>query len=109
MEPVDRAFGGVFAHALHLVVESPAVVTIEIALEFSEEIRDQRMKVAGGDSGPDVWKQPALHRVIDLPRRPLPLLWRSPGDVLIDGPEEFRMLWEGRLGKPLRLPYWLRP
>jgi hypothetical protein len=109
MEPVDRAFGGVFAHALHLVVESPAVVTIEIALEFSEEIRDQRMKVAGGDSGPDAWKQPAPASCDRSARRPLPLRWRSPGDVLIDEPEEFRMLWEGRLGKPLRLPYWLQP
>ena len=50
LQPVDRAPRGVFRHALDAVVIGPAVVAVQIAFPFGEEVRDDRLKVARQDS-----------------------------------------------------------
>src|ERR1700761_3930389 len=108
VQPVHGAFGRVLTHALHLIVESPTIVAVQIAFELSEEIRNQRMKVARRHTRTYIRKQPALHRVIDLPRCPSPLVRRRPLHALVNRCQQFRMLGKYWLGKLLRLPEWLQ-
>ena len=42
VKPVNRSLCRIFAHPFYLVVESPAIMAIEIAFELSEEIGNQR-------------------------------------------------------------------
>ena len=45
MQPIDRTPGRVFSHAFHFVVVRPAIVTIQVALPFGEQIRNDRPQV----------------------------------------------------------------
>ena len=101
MQPIDRTLGYVFGHALHFIVEGPAVVAIEIALEFRKQIGDERVKVTCRYARADVGKQPALHGVIDLAGRPLALCGRSPIFRMVNGSQELGMLRENGIGKAL--------
>src|ERR1700759_2788853 len=92
VKPVDGALRRVLAHALHFIVEGPAVMAIEIALEFSEEIRDQRMEVTSSDPRVNVGKEPALHRMINLARSPLSLFGWNPVTAYINRPQQIRAL-----------------
>src|SRR5580692_5138380 len=83
VEPVNGAFRRVLGHALHFVVEGPAVMAVEIAFKFGEQVRDERMKVSGCDTGADVGEQPPLHRVIDLASCPLAFFWWMPVIALL--------------------------
>ena len=58
MQPVDRPPGNVFGHAGDAVVEGPAIVAIEIAFPFGEQIRDERMELAGQQARAKIWEHP---------------------------------------------------
>ena len=88
MQPIDGALRCVFGHSLHFVVEGPAVVAIEIALELGEEISDERMEIACGHTRADIGEEPALHRVVDLPGRLFPLWRRAPSGLSSIGPSK---------------------
>ena len=49
-EPVDGTARRVFRHALDAIVIGPAVVTIEIAFPFGEEVSNDGLKVSGQDA-----------------------------------------------------------
>jgi len=49
-EPVDGAPRGVFRHAFDAVVIRPAVVAVQVAFPLGEEVRNDRLKVAGQDA-----------------------------------------------------------
>src|SRR5579884_238130 len=102
MEPVYGAFRRVFTHAFDFIVEGPAVVAIEVALEFREQISNQRMEIAWSDAGADVREEPSLHGMVDLARGPFALLRRPPVRAFIYRAEEFRVLRKYRIGKALR-------
>jgi hypothetical protein len=102
MQPVERTLRRIFGHSLDRVIEGPAVMAVEIALEFCEEIRDQRMKVAGCHTRADIGEEPALHCVIDLTGRPMPLVGRTPSTVRFNRAKKFGMLRKDRFRKPLR-------
>jgi hypothetical protein len=73
VQPIDGSAGDVFCHALDIVVVSPVVVAIEVAVPFGEQIRDDRMEFAGLQPRPDIWielasQSPRDHR--DALRRP---------------------------------------
>src|SRR5579884_589473 len=101
MEPVYGAFCRVFTHAFDFIVEGPAVVAIEVALEFREQISDQRMEIAWSDAGADVREKPSLHGVIDLPRSPFALFRRPPVRAFIYRAQQLRVLRKYRVGKAL--------
>jgi hypothetical protein len=77
-------------------------VTVEIALELSEQVRDERMKIACRDTRANVRKEPALHCVIDLASAPVPLLRRTPAVVLVNGAKQLGPLRKDWLRESLR-------
>jgi hypothetical protein len=109
VQPVNRSFGRILRHSFHFVVERPAVVAIQIAFEFREEIGDQWVEVAFRDPGTDIGKEPAAHRMVDLARFPMAFIGWMPIGISIDGGQQIRMLWKNRIWKSLRLPDWLQP
>src|SRR5580658_817580 len=92
MQPVDGAPGSIFGHTFDLVIEGPAIVAVEIALELGKEIGNEGVEVARGDTGANVREKPALHAVVDLARAPMAFFRGTPAGVLIDGAQEFRAL-----------------
>jgi len=71
VQPVDRAARDIFGHAAYAVIESPAVVAIQITFPFGEEIGDDRVEVARQNAGADVREQPSAHDPIDVTWRPV--------------------------------------
>ena len=70
VQPVDRAPRHVLGHALHAVVERPAVVAIQIAFPLREQVGDDGVKIARQHARLDIGKQPAAHGAIDDRPRP---------------------------------------
>jgi hypothetical protein len=66
MQPVDRSLGGALGHPLDLVIERSAVLAVEIAFKFSEQISIREWKFARGHPGTNVREEPATHRVVDF-------------------------------------------
>src|SRR6266550_3889187 len=60
MKPIDRALGNVFSHALDGVVVRPAIVTIEIALPFREQVRNHRAQLVAVPTRLKIGRAPAL-------------------------------------------------
>ena len=66
MEPVNGALGDILGHALHLVIEGPAVPAIEIALVIDEEISGDGMEFARHHPRSDIRNKPAANFAPDL-------------------------------------------
>src|SRR5258705_7330209 len=60
MKPIDGTFGNVFGHPLYGVVVGPAVVTIEVALPFSEQVRNDWAQRIAVPARLEVGRAPAL-------------------------------------------------
>jgi len=67
------------------------------------------MKVARSHAGTNIREQPALHRVINLPARPVAFFWWLPGSAFLHWSQQFRPLGKDWFGKSLRLPDRLEP
>ena len=53
-------------------------MAIEVALVLGEEVGDDRMKIARQQPRLEIGESPALHRMIDLLRRPMTLAVAGP-------------------------------
>jgi len=96
MQPVDGTFGHIFGHALHFVVEGPAVPAVEVALVVDKQIRGNGMEFTGHHSRVHIGQQPAA----DFP----PYLWIRPVTLVERGfragiVQQFRMLGENGFGQ----------
>src|SRR5262249_15167043 len=115
-EPIDGSLGGVFRHSFHAVLESPAVMTIEIAFPLRKEVGNDGMESAGKEAGFDIRSRPTVQRVHDLTNCTMTLatgihviLIRSFLQLRTAWERRFRqLLWLFRLwGRRRRLGPWL--
>src|SRR5581483_7714021 len=106
VQPIDRPLGGILAHPLYVIVKRPAVVAVEIAFPFGEEISDDGVKISRQNPRFEIRKQPAAHRPINERRRPPAAVRRSTrpvrGNIVSMVAQQFRMLGEHRVGQLLR-------
>jgi len=63
----------VFGHAFDAVVVRPAIVTIEIALPLSEQVRDGRLKISRQYARFEIRKHPSAHGLKNSGGWPIPL------------------------------------
>ena len=87
VQPVDGALRRIFRHAFYFVVEGPAVVAVEIALELGEQIGDERMEVARGHTRADIGKSQPCGGGRCLPHFHRTLLGRRPALIKVDRPQ----------------------
>src|SRR5260370_39703602 len=73
VQPVDGAPRRILAHSFDAIVIRPAVMAIEIAFPFGEEVGDYRLEVPWKRAGLEVRKHPAFHGLQDLGSRAMPL------------------------------------
>src|SRR5438445_10570239 len=66
VQPVDCAPRRILGHSLDAIVIRPAVMAIEIAFPFGEEVGDYRLEVPWKRAGLEVRKHPAFHGLQDL-------------------------------------------
>src|SRR5262249_31867094 len=104
MQEINRAFSDLFSHALHAVLERPAIMTIQIALPFGEEVRQQRAEFIGHDSRLDIWHQPAAecpHAVVGVIEQPRLLQILTPFNLREDRFRQRKRLRRERQRGPL--------
>ena len=81
VQPVDCAPRRILGHSFDAIVIRPAVMAIEIAFPFGEEVGDDRLEVPWKRAGLEVRKHPAFHGLQDLGSRPVPLPCANHGFV----------------------------
>src|SRR5215831_2235563 len=95
IQPINRPPRYILSHALHLIIEGPAVPAVDVALVLDKQVRRDRMKVARHHTRSHVWDQPAPYFTQNLLAVPAPLFQRNLGSWVV---EQFRVLREHRFG-----------